>query len=145
MNFGVFKTASYNWQKDFAVSNLISLQLLVMQVNGQWPINFGKYLPKYLSFLSKPLVILYSVFWSFMALHIAIFFFIAFLVKLNSENSTIPEMSSVFTQAIVFGFGCFTTVYFQWNHKKLAEMFNFVFKNFKLRSARGFIIILKNL
>lgn len=139
MAIGIFKTASYKWQKDFNVPNLISLQMIVMKVNGQWPIDFGKYLPKHLSFLSKPLLVFYCAFWSFMALHISILFFAAFLIKLNN-NSPIPDMSSVFTQSVVFGFAFYTTVHFQWNHDKLVEMFNFMFENFKLRSARGLLV-----
>lgn len=139
MNFGL-KTSSYSWQKDFSVPNLISLQSLVMQVNGQWPIEWSKYLPKHLSFLSKSLSIIYCVFWSFMALHISVFFFAAFVIKLNSDNSTIPEMSTVYTQAVVFGFAFYTTVHFQWNHDQLAEMFDFVNTKFKMRSARGSVV-----
>ncbi len=136
MTFGIFKTATYNWQKNFDVPNLLSLQMFVMRLNGEWRIDFGKYLPKQLSFLSKPLIILYCAFWSFMALHISIFFFVAFVIRLKND-SPIPDMSSVFTQGVVFGFAFYTTVHFQWNHNRLEELFNFVFVNFKMRSARG--------
>lgn len=137
----IFKRSSYSWQKDFNVPNLMSLQMLIMQVNGQWPINFEKYLPRQLSWLAKPMVVVYSIFWSFMALHISVLFFTAFIIKLNSGNSTIPEMSTVFTQSIVFGFAFYTTSHFQWNYAILAEMFEFVLKDFKMRSNRGLFLL----
>lgn len=138
----ILNPSSHNWRKDFNIPNLISYQIFVMKINGQWPIDFGKYLPTFLSFLSKPLLILNCIFWSFMGLHISIFFFVAFVIKL-SNGAPIPEMSSVLTQAIVFGFAFFTTFHFQRNQDKLVEMFNFIFRNFKLRSAVGLFHLTK--
>lgn len=141
MTFGIYKDSSFGWEKDFVISNLFYPQKFVMQLNGQWPIDYAKYLPKNLSFLSKPLVVLMCIFWSFIALHIAILFFVAFLITLNSKDSTIPEISAVFTQTVVFSLAFYTTVHFQRNYKELATMFNFVFQNFKLRSATGLFSI----
>lgn len=138
MTFGVLKDSlTYVWQKDFAVQNFMSSQVLVMQIIGVWPIDLEKYLPKRLSFLSKPLVYLYSTIWIFMVLHIAIFFFVAFVIKLNTENSTTSEISTLFIQSVIFGFGFYTTVHFQWNQRDLVKMINFMNENFKMRSSRG--------
>lgn len=135
--FGFVKDSSFGWQKDFRVPNLMSLQVFLMRFNGQWPIDFARYLPKYLSFLSKPLVLLVKIFWCLLAGHISLFFFIGFIIKLNSENSTIPEITTCFLQSMIYGFALFTTIHFQWNHKDLAKIISFVTEKFKMRSARG--------
>lgn len=136
MAIGFFKSSSYNWMKNFDVPDLTSMQVFVMKMNGEWPVDFGKYLPQHLKFLSKPLLVLYCIFWSFMALHISIGFFAAFFIKLNND-APLPDMSSVFTQGVVFGFAFFTTVHFQRNHDTLVEMFKFFQTKFKMRSAVG--------
>lgn len=142
-NFGVFKDSTWNWQKDFSVPNLMSLQVFFMKINGQWPIDFQKYLPKYLSFLSTPLVFLYYTFWCLLASHIATFFFVALVISLKSYSSTIPEITNVFIQSVIYGFAFYSTIHFQWYHKDMAEMINFMIDNFKMRSARGLTILMR--
>lgn len=138
--FGIFKDSSWKWQKAFSVPNLMSPQVLLMKINGQWPIDFRKYLPTCLSFLSKPLVLLYYMFWCLLASHICVFFFVALVIKLRSDNSTIPEIANVFIQSVIYGFAFYSTIHFQWNHKDMAQMVKLMIENFKMRSARGSII-----
>lgn len=136
-NLSVFKDSTWNWQKEFSVPNLMGYQVFLVKINGQWPIDFKKYLPTYLSFLSTPLVFLYFAFWSFLALHIGILFVITLFIQLNNDDSTIPEITNVFIQSVIYGFSFYTTIHFQWYHKDLAKLINFMIENFKMRSARG--------
>lgn len=133
----IFKDSSWNWQKDFKVPNLMALQVFLLRISGQWPIDFGKYFPKYLTFLSRPLVLLYYMFWCLLASHIAVFFIIALVIKMRSDNPTIPEITNLFIQSVIYGFALFSTVHFQWYHKDIAKMVYFIIENFKMRSARG--------
>lgn len=122
---------------DFFVPNLMDLQVFLLKVNGQGPIDFTKYLPECLAFLSKPFVFLYYVFWCLLALLIAILFFITFIINFNNDNSTIPEITNAFIQSVIYGFAFYSTIHFQWYQKDLAKMVNFMIENFKMRSARG--------
>lgn len=145
----IFKDSTWNWKKDFSVPHLMSLQVSLMKINGQWPINFKNYLPKYLSFLSTPLVLLYFAFWCLLAFHISTFLFVTLFVKLKSNNSTIPEITNVFIQSVIYGFAFYSTFHFQWYHKDMAKMVQFMTDNFKMRSARGltnfYCLIVKDL
>lgn len=135
--FAVFKDSTWNWQRNFYVPNLMDVQVSLMKINGLWPIDYKKYLPKFLSFLSTPLVLLCNMFWCLLVSHIAILFFIALIIKLRNNNSTIPEIANVFIQSVIYGFASYSTIHFQWYHKDLAKMVHFMIKNFKMRSARG--------
>lgn len=135
--FAIFKDSTWNWQRDFHVPNLMNLQVSLMKINGQWPINYKNHLPKFLSFLSTPLVLLYNLFWCLLASHICTLFFITLIIKLRSNNSTIPEITNVFIQSVIYGFASYSTIHFQWYHKDLAKIVNFMVENFKMRSARG--------
>lgn len=136
----IFKDSNWNWLIDFSVPNLMSTQVFLMKINGQWPIDFAKYLPKYLSFLSTPLVYLYYTFWCLLGSHITAFFFVALVIKMKSDDSTIPEITNVFIQSVIYGFTFYSTVHFQWYHKDMAKMISFMIENFKMRSARGLAI-----
>lgn len=133
----IFKDSTWKWQKDFRVDNLMAFQVSLMKIDGQWPINFKNYLPSFLSFLSKPLTLLYFSFWSFVALHICILFAINLGIKMNSDDATIPQITSLFIQSVIYGFAFYATIHFQWYHKQLAEIVNFMVDKFKMRSARG--------
>lgn len=135
--FSVFKDATWNWQKDFCVPNLLGFQMSLLKFNGQWPLDFKKFLPNFLSFLSVPLVKVYLGFWSVLALHLAIFFIIKLFQLMYADDSTIPEVTNAFIQSVIYGFSFYTTVHFQWYHKDLAEIVDFMIENFKMRSARG--------
>lgn len=136
-NFWFFKDSTWKWQIDFCVPNLMDVQVLLLQINGQWPIDFNNYLPTCLSFLSRPLVLLYYAFWSLLALHIGILFFITLIIKLNNDDSSIPEITNVFLQTVIYGFAFYCSIHFQWYHKDMAKMVDFMIENFKMRSARG--------
>ncbi len=135
----IFKDSTWNWQKDFHVPNLMDFQIFLMKIDGQWPIDFKKYLPTFLSFLSTPLVFLSFVFWSFLVLNIAILFIITLVIKLSDDDSTIAEITSVFIQSVIYGFAFYATIHFQWYHEDLRKIITFAIENFKMRSARGFI------
>ncbi|XP_037045713.1 putative odorant receptor 85e [Bradysia coprophila] len=56
---------------------------------------------------------------------------------MRSDDATIPEITSLFIQSVIYGFAFYATIHFQWYHKHLAKIVNFMLENFKMRSARG--------
>lgn len=137
----VFKDSSWKWQRNFDVSNFMDLQITMMKFNGEWIIDLKKYLPKFLSFLAPPLMLLYFTFWSFVVVSICFLYVIKLVIIMNSEDPTIPEITTAFTQSVIYFYASYATIHFQWYQKDLADILNFMTKNFKMRSARGLPII----
>lgn len=136
----LFKNASWKWKKHFYVPNPMRFQVILMKIGGHYPIDFKKLLPNILSFLSTPLAFIYFAFWSFVGLHIATLFIVTLVMELRSNTATITEISNAFVQSIIYTFSFYTTAHFQWYHKDMQQIVDFMIKNFKMRSARGSFI-----
>lgn len=128
------------WTREFSINkSYLALNKICMQQSACWPIDYTHYLPTVLSFLNRPLQLVFFTLTLAAGAQIAFLFFYSFVMKLThpTPETTLTEISDCFIQSIIYTFSCILLVYYRLRHGKLVEMIDYMDANFRQRSAIG--------
>lgn len=140
--YTIFKGESWPWRQHFQVDDFLSLNLELMKQSACWPLDWSRFLPAPLIFLSKWLQSLYFGIAVVASAHLAILWMYSFIMKLTIATSPIDnlqmiDISHCMIESIIYSFTLFTLVYYRVRHKKCAQLIAHIKDNFKRRSAIG--------
>lgn len=120
------------FNKNFKLeSHFMQLQIISLKLMSLWPWDLEKYLPSFLSGLINGL---YILFWHFVCSHVTIFHYVSLYQKWDQG---LDELSGLIMTSIIYTFMYFIMCYFQINYRKHRDLYEFMEKEFKIRSAPG--------
>lgn len=107
-------------------------QTILLKTAGMCYINFERFLPTKLAFVS--VILNWSIFgfFSFVHLHLALLFILEMV-----RSSALEVITNAITMTIINTFAFFTLLYFKLNYKKYLRMVDFMNARFSTRSAYG--------
>ncbi|XP_055304002.1 putative odorant receptor 85e [Sitodiplosis mosellana] len=105
---------------------------ILLKLAGMCYINFERYLPKQLEFISVYLNWSLFGFFSFVHLHLAILFLLEMI-----RSSALEVITNAITMVIINVFAFFTLLYYKLNYKKYLRMVEYMNTQFLTRSAYG--------
>lgn len=114
--------------------HFMELQIFSLKIMSLWPWDLRKHLPSFLSGLSGPINGIYILFWHFVCSHVTIFHFVSLYQKWDQG---LDELSGLIMTSIIYTFMYFIMCYFQINYRKHRDLYEFMEKEFKVRSAPG--------
>lgn len=120
------------WNPEFHVKDLMWYQTILLKTAGMCYINFERFLPPKLAFVS--IILNWSIFgfFSFVHLHLACLFFLEMI-----QSSALEVITNAITMVIINTFAFFTLLYFKLNYKEYLRMVDFMNTRFSMRSAYG--------
>ncbi|XP_055708520.1 odorant receptor 83a [Phlebotomus papatasi] len=121
-------------EKLFRRENYLNVQITYMKIVGMFPIDYAKFLPQRLEFLSSVLNRMYFAFWQLISMHIAI-------VQIASVyvywGESLDELSPYLNNSVIYLFTYFIITYFQFKYNSHAKLIAYINENFEMRSAQG--------
>lgn len=120
------------WNPKFYVKDLMRYQTFLLKMGGMCYINFEKYLPKRLEFISALLNWTIFGFFSFVHLHLALLFFLEMI-----RSNALEVITNSITMIIINLFAFFTLLYYKLNCNKYLHMVEYMNTQFLTRSACG--------
>lgn len=120
------------WNPEFHVNDLMRYQTILLKMAGMCNINFDRYLPRPLEFVSALLNWITFGFFSFVHLHLAVLFFLEMI-----GSSALEVITNAITMVIINIFAFFTLLYYKLNYKKYLRMVKYMNTQFLTRSAYG--------
>uniref|UniRef100_A0A240SXW2 Uncharacterized protein n=1 Tax=Lutzomyia longipalpis TaxID=7200 RepID=A0A240SXW2_LUTLO len=121
-------------EKSFYCENYLNVQITYMQVVGMYPIDYAKYLPRRLFFLSEILNRMYFGFWQLICIHIAVVQIASVYVN---WGKSLDDISQYLNTSLIYVFTYYIILYFQGRCRTHAKLINYLNENFKSRSAPG--------
>lgn len=115
-------------------NNFLKTQIFWLKLMAMWPVDYKKFLPENLSFLSNLLNGFYYIFWQFICLQLIVLHIVSLAINWNKG---LDEISDFIMTTLIYVFSYFITVYYQVRYVKHKELEEFVNQNFKSRSAKG--------
>lgn len=122
-----------SWNADFAVDDLMKAPTFLMQCCGMCHIDFARYLPASLAFLSFAINMGLLVILSLIHAHLAVLF----AMEILQEDATIDRVTNGITMVIINTFALLTLLHYQLNRSKYLRIVDFMNSNFLRRSAPG--------
>lgn len=133
---GIFNFFQLKSQRDFAVENMFKIQLAILRCSAMMPVEYYRWLPSWLSFLSYILNGIYLVFAQFLAAHLCILHFISSIIDLRNSSPIMVTVNNM-VQGIIYGFTFFVVIMFQLRYKTVLNIFEEFNQKCRKRSARG--------
>lgn len=113
--------------------NWFDHQINILKIIGIVPIEFSL-LPTRLRFLRHIFNFFFIIFWYFTLVHIAICQVVS--LALNFQTNSEDPVDYVMMTSI-YGYACIIISFWIYNYNKLLKLVEFMYKNFRLRSAKG--------
>lgn len=126
-----------SWRADFHVDDLMEGSTVLMKCCAMYHIDFARYLPASMAFLSFAINIGFFVFLSLIHVHLAMLF----VMEITQEDATIDRITNGITMTIINSFAIFTLLYYQVNRRKYLRIVEFMNSKFLHRSAHGLTCI----
>lgn len=127
---------SRKWKSQINIKQLLHVQILYMKIGGHLPVDYTKYLPNSLAFLSNIINAFYFAFNSFLNLHICALYLVQF-IKYSYSEASVTQISDALMSTILHAYGFSAGLYMQLYHRDCVKIFEFMNENFKMRSAKG--------
>lgn len=128
----IFYKDPQKWSPTFFESSLMRYQTFLLKTVGMCDIDFGRFLPSQLKFISHVLNFLIFAFFSFIHIHLALLF-----VQDMINSDQLHRITNAITMIIINSFAFFTLLYYKLNNKKYLKMVDYMDENFKARSEYG--------
>lgn len=126
------------WKSLFHIPDMFTVQVLILQIGGHWPIDYTKVLPNSLAFLSKYINYLVFAYVTFLNWHMSVLYFIKFLVDSYSDVEVpVVEISDSLMSVILHWYAGMAGFYLQIYHEDCKQMLWKINHDFRLRSSRG--------
>lgn len=137
LKFSFFYKDPKIWNPKFHVDDLMKYQTFLLKLAGMCYVNFERFLPKRLEFVSPILNNSIFGFYSFVHIHLALLF----LRDIFLSSSSFEMITNAITMFIINTFAFITLLYYKLSYKKYLKMVDYMNKNFMPRSAYGLTFI----
>lgn len=121
---------------DYNGKNWFDHQIKILKILGIAPIEFS-FLPARLRFLRQILNVSYVIFWYFTLIHITVCQFVS-LVRNFTTGADDPV--DFVMEGSIYAYAIVIITFWIRNYKRFLKLIDFVYENFRLRSAKGNLV-----
>lgn len=126
------------WKREFLIEDLFSVQVLILQIGGHWPVDYSKILPRSWAFLSKYINYMVFSYVIFLSWHMSVLQFASFISDaLSGETVQIMNLLDSVTSTVMYFYAGLSSFCLQYYHEECKAMLMRMIEKFRRRSARG--------